>query len=132
MIPTALGNMLGGGLFVGTIYWYLYLTGEVGVQIDFNSGGIASAMEIGGPMRNVKASHRKESDGTLIGQDPYATSNGSQGAPQQQNQEVDQLHQLPSPNGVMMSSFGKELSDSSPYAKTHAERTRSEQDEEKA
>lgn len=51
MIPTALGNLVGGGLFVGTIYWYLYLTGEIAVGIDFNIGGLASAMEAGGPMR---------------------------------------------------------------------------------
>jgi hypothetical protein len=28
MIPSLLGNILGGGLFVGVTYWYLYLCGE--------------------------------------------------------------------------------------------------------
>jgi formate/nitrite transporter len=28
MIPAALGNIIGGGLFVGVLYWYLYLTGD--------------------------------------------------------------------------------------------------------
>jgi formate/nitrite transporter FocA (FNT family) len=32
MLPSALGNVLGGGLFVGTLYWYLYLTSEEGQQ----------------------------------------------------------------------------------------------------
>ena len=31
LIPTTLGNIVGGGLFVGATYWYLYLTG-VGPQ----------------------------------------------------------------------------------------------------
>ncbi|KAF2771084.1 Formate/nitrite transporter [Teratosphaeria nubilosa] len=34
LIPTLLGNMLGGGLFVGAVYWYLYLTGEGGVELS--------------------------------------------------------------------------------------------------
>ncbi|KAF2673237.1 Formate/nitrite transporter, partial [Microthyrium microscopicum] len=28
MIPALLGNIVGGGLFVGTAYWYLYICGE--------------------------------------------------------------------------------------------------------
>lgn len=28
MLPSTLGNIVGGGLFVGTLYWYLHLTGE--------------------------------------------------------------------------------------------------------
>ena len=27
LIPTTIGNVVGGGLFVGAVYWYLYLTG---------------------------------------------------------------------------------------------------------
>ena len=50
MIPTTLGNLIGGGLFVGGIYWYLYLTGEGSDDIRFNIGGLDSAMEVGGPM----------------------------------------------------------------------------------
>lgn len=37
MLPTALGNMVGGGFFVGTIYWYLYLPGERDVEVSFNT-----------------------------------------------------------------------------------------------
>ena len=28
MIPSLLGNLVGGGLFVGVVYWYLFLTGD--------------------------------------------------------------------------------------------------------
>lgn len=28
MIPTLIGNIVGGGVFVGAAYWYLYLTGS--------------------------------------------------------------------------------------------------------
>ncbi|KAK4575222.1 hypothetical protein LTR86_001074 [Recurvomyces mirabilis] len=28
MIPALLGNIVGGGLFVGVVYWYLYLSGD--------------------------------------------------------------------------------------------------------
>ena len=34
MIPTLLGNLVGGGLFVAAPYWYNYLTGEGNVQVD--------------------------------------------------------------------------------------------------
>ncbi|GAB7355382.1 hypothetical protein MBLNU459_g5903t1 [Dothideomycetes sp. NU459] len=117
MIPTALGNMVGGGLFVGTAYWYLYLTGEVAVGLDFNIGGLASAMEAGGPMRgNDDGTHLRKKGGDqgqlLEGQDPNAAAT------------------LPNSGGHMMSALGKELSDTSPYAKTHAERMKSQSDDE--
>ncbi|KAI9743580.1 MAG: hypothetical protein M1818_002895 [Claussenomyces sp. TS43310] len=53
LIPTTLGNILGGGLFVGATYWYLYLTGEAAVDITFDTGVLSSAMEAGGPMRSA-------------------------------------------------------------------------------
>ncbi|KAK4973281.1 hypothetical protein LTR66_011202 [Elasticomyces elasticus] len=35
MIPAALGNIIGGGLFVAVVYWYLYLVGDTNpVTID--------------------------------------------------------------------------------------------------
>ena len=34
MIPALLGNIVGGGLMVATMYWYLNLTGEPPVTID--------------------------------------------------------------------------------------------------
>ena len=99
LIPTLLGNLVGGGLFVSTIYWYLYLTGEGSVQVDFNMGGIDSAMGGGGPMKKgsgTKHSADVEDMQTIIGQTPRQ----------------------------MISALGHDLSDASPYAKTHAERTK--------
>lgn len=118
MIPTCLGNMVGGGLFVGAAYWYLYLTGAVGVQIDFNLSSVATAMEAGGPMRRTKSEQEKavkdgSDEGTIEGQDPYEG--------QQQTQTVH------SP-GPVMSAIGHELSDSSPYAKTYAQRMKEASD----
>ena len=46
MIPTTLGNIVGGGLFVGGIYWYLYLTGPGSDGITFELGGLDTAMEV--------------------------------------------------------------------------------------
>ncbi len=34
MIPALLGNIVGGGLMVGTMYWYLNLTGEAPISVD--------------------------------------------------------------------------------------------------
>lgn len=36
MIPSVLGNIVGGGLFVGVLYWYLYLAGN-DVEIHFDN-----------------------------------------------------------------------------------------------
>lgn len=60
MIPALLGNTIGGGLFVGAIYWYLYLTGEgVSIAVDFNLDAANTAIdEAGGPMGRSTASSR--------------------------------------------------------------------------
>lgn len=105
MIPTALGNIVGGGLFVGTAYWYLYLTGEVGVEVSFNMSTLDTAMEAGGPMRSEKKS--REGPSTIVGTDP---------------------NHLPHSGNPMMSAVGKELSDDSIYAKSHAERTKTNEE----
>lgn len=34
VIPALLGNIVGGGFFVGTLYWYLHLQGKDEVAID--------------------------------------------------------------------------------------------------
>lgn len=34
IIPAFLGNVVGGGLFVGVLYWYLHLQGEDAVLVD--------------------------------------------------------------------------------------------------
>ena len=102
MIPTTLGNVIGGGLFVGGIYWYLYLTGEGSDNITFNIGGLDSAMEVGGPMglshpRSVPDPAKKEKEGQMMnGKEP------EQGHP-------DHITSLPSSDQTMTSGLGREL-----------------------
>jgi hypothetical protein len=52
--------MFGGGLFVGAVYWYLYLSGERDVGASFEVGAVQSAIrEARGPMgrgRGLKGS----------------------------------------------------------------------------
>ena len=50
MVPTALGNTLGGGLFIRGMYWYLYLTGPGSEDIKVDLGGLDSPMPAGGPI----------------------------------------------------------------------------------
>lgn len=85
MMPTLLGNLLGGGLFVGTAYWYLYLTGQDNIQIDFDLSAIQTATEAGGPMPHDKRKPvQRGSEATVInGVDPekrapYASPHPSQ------------------------------------------------------
>ncbi|KAF2660372.1 hypothetical protein K491DRAFT_711866 [Lophiostoma macrostomum CBS 122681] len=68
LIPTTLGNYVAGSLFVALPYWYLYLTGEGGVDIAFNTGSLESAVREGaGPMG--PSSHRaSEATAVLEGQ----------------------------------------------------------------
>lgn len=119
--------MVGGGLFVGTVYWYLYLTGEAAVQINFDLGSIATAMEAGGPMRPDRKAHKdstarrtSDSETVIEGQDPQASpSNGTSSG-----------YASPvSGGGHVVSAFHRELGDHTPYAKTHAERMSEKQGE---
>jgi hypothetical protein len=53
MIPTFLGNLIGGGFFMGAVYWYLYLAGsEVAIHFD-NTATDNAVYEQGGPIRHV-------------------------------------------------------------------------------
>jgi hypothetical protein len=50
MIPSLLGNIVGGGLFTGGIYWYLFLAGTE-VEIHFDTQPLDTAVyEQGGPL----------------------------------------------------------------------------------
>ena len=50
MIPSFLGNAIGGGLFTGVIYWYLFLAGNE-VEIHFDTMPMDTAVyEQGGPL----------------------------------------------------------------------------------
>ena len=109
---TALGNIVGGGFFVGAIYWYLYLTGPGSEDIKFDLGGLDTAMEAGGPMgpshrRSVPNSQASEDekDGKVInGREP------EEGHP-------NHVSSLPSSDQHMASGIGRELS-----AEKHAHR----------
>ena len=100
MIPAAIGNTVGAGIFVAAAYWYLYLTGEGGVEIDFNLGSLNTAVEVGGPMGRMRLGHHRsmkhsEANGNVIhGEDPESP-NGAK--------------QLPKSSGHMVSGIGKEL-----------------------
>ncbi|KAK5111137.1 hypothetical protein LTR62_005336 [Meristemomyces frigidus] len=101
---------IGGGIFVGATYFYLYLTGDVAVSVDFNIGGLATAMEAGGPMRRTQTEKDQEngSDGTggvILGQDPTERST----------------------SGQQVGGLGQEFADGSLYTTTHAERVKSKQ-----
>ena len=98
----ALGNTVGGGLFVGAIYWYLYLTGPGNDNIVFDLGGLDTAMEAGGPMgpsrRHNSQSSGDEKEGKIInGQEP------DEGHP-------NHVSSLPSSGQQMASGIGRELS----------------------
>ena len=52
MIPSLLGNIVGGGLFTGVVYWYLFLAGEE-VEIHFDTMPLDTAVyEQGGPLEH--------------------------------------------------------------------------------
>lgn len=111
MIASMLGNFVGGGLFVGAMYWYLYLTGESGVAINFNLGATQTAVEGGaGPLRLRGRKHE-----TIDGHDPNNNSSSSQGS------TMD--------NGAPMSGIAMELGDHTIHAKKLAEQTSLSSDE---
>ncbi|TKA76258.1 hypothetical protein B0A49_04880 [Cryomyces minteri] len=97
MIPAFLGNTLGAALFVGTAYWYLYLTSSDNIPVEFNLDGVNTAIdEMGGPMdrRLTKCPSCNE------------TMNGdSQGKALNGTEPLD----LPDPSGRIKSAIGREL-----------------------
>ena len=106
LIPTVIGNVIGGGLFVGATYWYLYLTGEGSIDIDFNVGSLESAMEAGGPMGEKRQSQS-------IGGQTTAEERGMSNGKVIEGQEPPEL---PHSGGKMRSGISKELS-ADTYAK---------------
>lgn len=107
MIPTALGNIVGGGLFVGMAYWYLYLTGEDAVKVDFGISGPRAALEAAGPV----GPPLDEKDRRLT--DPMLDANMRSAY-------------LPNSGGLLSSNIGRELSDDSRNARSLAEREKEE------
>jgi hypothetical protein len=79
MIPSFLGNFIGGGLFTGVVYWYLYLAGEEDVPIHFDQDPAAlhtAVFEQGGPVsRSVSGVDGATAvNGGVHGNKPYLTS----------------------------------------------------------
>ena len=118
MVASSLGNIVGGGLFVGTAYLYLYLTGEGRVEVSFGLGAEETAVEGGaGPMRVRSKKNGGESSGSdegnvIEGVAPEAANGGAMAARQRSGGAGAQ----------MMSGIGKELSDDSEWAKFRIER----------
>lgn len=105
LIPTTLGNTIGGGLFVGGIYWYLYLTGPGSEDIKFDLGGLDTAMEAGGPMgpsrhRSVPNSQSSQDEKDIRVIDSKEPEEG----------HPNHVHSLPSTDRHMASGIGRELS----------------------
>lgn len=73
MIPAGLGNIVGGGLFVAIIYWYLFLVGQGGpVTIDGENFEIMSQ-----PLTNendLEAGRKR--DGGVVVTSAYGDSSG--------------------------------------------------------
>ncbi|MCJ1378478.1 hypothetical protein MMC17_001577 [Xylographa soralifera] len=106
LIPTVIGNMIGGGIFVGAAYWYLYLTGEGSIDIDFNVGSLESAMEAGGPMGGKR--QRQSIGGQTAAED--------RGMSNEKVIEGQEPPELPHSGANMRSGISKELS-ADTYAK---------------
>lgn len=103
LIPTTLGNIVGGTVFVALPYWYLFLTGPGSVDIHFDLGGEASAVnEQSGPDRKLMRNGTNVIHGREINGDHPAS-------------------QLPDSRGGLQSAVSKEL-DPEQYGKSHAER----------
>ena len=105
VIPTALGNTVGGGLFVGATYRYLYLTGPGVEDIKFDLGGLGPAMETGGPtglsrrksVPNSLSSQEEKDANVIDGKEPEAAY-------------PNHVALLPSTGQQMVSGIGGELS----------------------
>lgn len=99
MIPTALGNFVGGGLFVAFAYWYLYLSGEDGVQIAFDIGSLQTAIDgSAGPQR-------------ITGRDPkdYEVEHDLNGVASSGSSKPRS-----GGSGQLLSNYGREMADGSP------------------
>ncbi|KAE9371573.1 hypothetical protein N431DRAFT_410451 [Stipitochalara longipes BDJ] len=86
MIPSLLGNIVGGGLFTGVVYWYLFLAGEE-VEIHFDTQPLDTAVyEQGGPLEHqITATgagtgySTREQKGNGVDTVPHSGNNGVSG-----------------------------------------------------
>jgi len=115
LIPTTLGNMVGGGLFVGAVYWYLYISGEGDVGVTFEMGAVQSAIQDGaGPMRSERGGERNVIVGVPRGREHEAEGEELKIASPSRGGKVHG-DQLPHSGSPLQSSVGQELSEK--YAK---------------
>ena len=99
MIPTAIGNIVGGGLFVGAANWYLYLTGLGNDEIRFDLGGLDTAIEVGGPMESsMHKSVREGAEASKLSKDDMI-----------EGVDLNHIHTMPSSEIRMGSGIGREL-----------------------
>ncbi|THW05725.1 formate/nitrate family transporter [Aureobasidium pullulans] len=68
MIPAALGNIVGGSVFVAAVYWYLYLNGESSaIVVDGASFDLYGHESEGSSMTNVpQGQDSKRDDGKMV------------------------------------------------------------------
>ena len=91
MIPSFLGNAIGGGLFTGAIYWYLFLAGNE-VEIHFDTMPMDTAVyEQGGPLHHEITA---TGAGTAYGNEEKTTHN---------------MHAVPDSGNGGVSGLAKEL-----------------------
>ncbi|KAF2661329.1 putative formate/nitrite transporter [Lophiostoma macrostomum CBS 122681] len=62
IIPALLGNIIGGGLFVASVYWYLHLQGEPPVMIDGVEYGAPPVGQATLPIIGRSRQHSREPD----------------------------------------------------------------------
>ena len=119
MIPTAIGNIIGGFVFMALPYWYLYLTGEGNVTIHFDLGSLATAMEAGGPMGPDRADPRAPN---LVPSENVRVIEGTKAEGSPQGSIVDSEKTLPDSSSLAKSGIARELN-AAKYAKRKGEPT---------
>lgn len=112
--------MLGGGFFVATSYWYLYLTGEAGVRIDLNIGSINSVTEGGaGPLKIEGRDPREFEQGGVNGNGGVNVNVNDNGG---SNAGLDMSKSMSGGGGSQMGGWLTDLRDDGPYSKSWKER----------
>jgi len=115
--------MLGGGLFIATAYWYLYLTGEAGVRIDLNIGSINSVTEGGaGPLKIEGRDPREFADGGVNGNGGVNVNVNDNGGSNAGLGMSKSMSGGGGGGGNQMGGWLTDLRDGGPYSKTWMER----------
>jgi hypothetical protein len=110
LIPTTLGNIVGGGLFVEAFYWYLYLSGEGDVGVSFEVGAVQSAIQdSAGPMQRERSGKAN----IIVGVPSGCEGEGGEELRIASPSRGRKVHgdQLPHSGSPLQSSVGQELSE---------------------